>query len=1419
MLFKTDYFDETPKTDDTTGDTKETWRYDYEARFPSDEWVNYQKLQEFQSFVYSTYRAEATGNALPGPVTYEGVTYTTDTADYRLAKFKAEFGNYAQINSFIFYYIFTELFLMVDSRAKNLFIGFSGSETDPEKVHVIDRKAIAEPYDMDTSLGINNQGSLVFGYSLEDTDYLEGGANIFNGQDSVLWNNLRDAFYIDIQRMYGDLRSTGILSYDSVETRFENHQAKWPEAVWVEDAQFKYIDPLVNPDPDKEPDASYLKMLQGSKEGQRKWWLSNRFKYMDSKWNAGDAVSRDIIIRGYAKSDITVTPYSDIYPAIVYGSYSVKERGKQGQPTLLRCPLDNVNDTEIHIHSAPQIASVGDLSGLKVGFANFSAATKLISIKLGDADPEYENPNLNDLRLSSNRLLSKIDLRNCTALGTGDTKSLDLSGCPNLEQVYLDGTQLTGLTLPNGGVLDKLHIPNSISILSIMNQSVLSEFKVSYTDMFDGDGVTESFELAQTPQTISYARVYKMDEFTGDGSATSFRLSYAPQDNELLKVFIVSSDGQQPIYPSYGVNGQTLTTSAPIKSGYKLQVTYIVPIEYTSSGNTITFESAPGIGTTIRVVSTGNIPTKLLRLRVENGSTAIDTKAFMMSMEDNLPIRLIGVNWTSANETETLAIFNKLQRMKGMDASASSTDLPKAVISGVLSMDTIGNINCSDTFAGIAEQQEFEVKYPIVTTEAGNITVTVGGVKTSQFHVLGKTVSLDTPLESDATVQIDYVASLYDAFTAEYPDLYLRVGGVIKFKCRYYAENGNEPLPCGVDEFGRSIYEIIVNEGDDAPDPIQVAHAESFTGDGETLRFQLESTPVTIDSVSSGGKQMVQGEDYTIDNNYVEFTVAPENGDYVLVKYYTGYIPVPTKQSTPQYTYTYIGWDQEDNNTLKNIHGNMSFRQTFDRTVNQYTVSFYNDDMSWLYDTIVPYGGEAVYKGLPNPPRKTNVPDPENWKFTGWNVDISSITGQTVAVATFASPIIDEQIQDDWDQIIRNANNRYTESFTGDGSSKKLILQYTPESILSVTVGDVATKDYEVNLNVITLNTAPAANIPIVVRYRTKVTYEVGNYKDLTLTDGTVLTMQVVGINTDQLATGEDTAQYSWISKNLYPTGHAFNEAYHEGVGKYVYDEAADAWVSNIWGKHLYNAIGDWDITVAGSGILTLRYMISSETIHDYGYIYVDDTVVADRISGEGTWIEKAIPVTNGQVVHIRATYHKDVNQNAGTDSLYLRFIPSDGITISTTFTGTEAIPSHGAIGGFDGMDIYPYLQTDIKNLLPENVRNAVKPVKKYTKSAISDGETITIQTNRVSTPTIWIPSMRELGFISSMYETEGPSYNAVYYDNDSRKKSITGSEGSNYYWARSHNSDEAIGVIDSLGSSTGYGTANVLNFPVGYSI
>ena len=181
---------------------------------------------------------------------------------------------------------------------------------------------------------------------------------------------------------------------------------------------------------------------------------------MDSKWNAGDALSDVIQLRGYAKADITVTPYADIYPTIKYGSYLVSARGRHGVPQTLVCPLDNVNDTEIYVYSASQLASVGDLSGLKVGFADFSKATKLQSIKVGDGAPGYTNGNLTGLSVGTNPLLGSVDARNCTSLAG----TVDLSGAANIEHVYLEGTGVTGVSLPNGGILKTLHLPDSVTI-------------------------------------------------------------------------------------------------------------------------------------------------------------------------------------------------------------------------------------------------------------------------------------------------------------------------------------------------------------------------------------------------------------------------------------------------------------------------------------------------------------------------------------------------------------------------------------------------------------------------------------------------------------------------------------------------------------------------------------------------------------------------------------------------------------------------------------------------------------------------------------------------------------------------------------------------------------------------------------------
>ena len=425
------------KDDNFTGNT---WKQSFEARYPKDN-TNTAKLKEFASWLKST-----------------DTTAVTSEADKqaRIDKFKAEFGNYANVDAMLFNYIFTEMFLMVDNRAKNAF---------PTR-YSEDGKWLILPYDYDTAIGINNEGELKFGYELEDTDLINGN-NVFNGQDSVLYVNMRLAFADEIMQMYKDLRTGDIFSYEEIEKRFEEHQSVWGEAVFNEDARFKYIEPLIN-----ENNKTYLPMLQGAKAEQRKWWLYNRFRYLDSKYNAGDALEDHIMLRSYAVADIEVTPYADIYATAKFDSALVQKRALRGNSYTLENPLSGGRDAVISIYSASQLSAIGDLSGLKVGMADFAKAVKLSALKVGDSAEDYDNPNLTDLTIGNLVLLRTLDVRNCSAL----TQAVDISGCTNIEEVYFDGTATTGVTLSNGGNLKKLHLPATVTNLTLLNQKAITEF-------------------------------------------------------------------------------------------------------------------------------------------------------------------------------------------------------------------------------------------------------------------------------------------------------------------------------------------------------------------------------------------------------------------------------------------------------------------------------------------------------------------------------------------------------------------------------------------------------------------------------------------------------------------------------------------------------------------------------------------------------------------------------------------------------------------------------------------------------------------------------------------------------------------------------------------------------------------------------
>ena len=422
------------KTADFTGDVKE----DFEARYPKD-YTDYTKLKRLLTWVVS--------------------------CKNNPTKFKAEVEQYFNKEYLLAYYIVTELFGMVDSRAKNLFLNtYDGNIWYPVF------------YDCDTAMGLNNEGVNGFGFNIEYHDKI-GNKDVYNGESSTLWNLVEQAFEEEIAELYKQYRNDGKLSYAKTLSILEGEQiAKICAAQYNSDADFKYVKPLIN-----ENIATYLYVAQGSRLNHLKWWLFNRFNYIDSKYVASDYAADYMTLRLYTpdtwsevtpNADITLTPYADQYLNIKYGSYVVGEKGVRDVSTKIEAPEITFNDTETIIYGASRLLSVGDLSALYSGTVDVSKAVKLSELIIGHGG-SYQNTNLEVLSIGNNELLKKLDVRNCPNL----TEAIDVSGCPNIEEVYAEGTSSTAVKLPNGGNVKKLHLP-AVANLTIKNHKNITDFSI-----------------------------------------------------------------------------------------------------------------------------------------------------------------------------------------------------------------------------------------------------------------------------------------------------------------------------------------------------------------------------------------------------------------------------------------------------------------------------------------------------------------------------------------------------------------------------------------------------------------------------------------------------------------------------------------------------------------------------------------------------------------------------------------------------------------------------------------------------------------------------------------------------------------------------------------------------------------------------
>ena len=464
------------------------WSDDFEFRYP-DGHNDISAFKEMHDWVVSTYQVDATGSALG--TTYFGVDgdqYTHDTAEYRLAKFKKEFEEYFDMEYALVYYVYTFFALMVDQRAKNLFL------TSWDK-----KKWFCYFYDNDTIFGINNQGDLVLDYYYEDKDQL-GDAYVFNGATSTLWVNFKEAFPDKIQEKYRKLRSDGKLTKEKLEEAYITNQAdKWSISIYNEDSDYKYISMLRS-----DNDASNLGQVRGNGVEHLHYILDNRFVYCDSMWHAGNDADYNypedyISLRIYTPVDendnprtdlavapnanITATYFSNMYGGAKYKANGtlLKEKVTANAPVTFVPPVnpdtgvsEKFNNTETAVFGASQLSSLGDLSALYCGSVKVPKAEKLTELIIGSGTDGYRNENLWELEVGTNKLLKKIDVRNCPKLVT----PLALANCPNIQEIYATGSGITGVELPSSGYLKKVYLPETLTNLTITNQQYIEEFQL-----------------------------------------------------------------------------------------------------------------------------------------------------------------------------------------------------------------------------------------------------------------------------------------------------------------------------------------------------------------------------------------------------------------------------------------------------------------------------------------------------------------------------------------------------------------------------------------------------------------------------------------------------------------------------------------------------------------------------------------------------------------------------------------------------------------------------------------------------------------------------------------------------------------------------------------------------------------------------
>lgn len=256
----------------------------------------------------------------------------------------------------------------------------------------------------------------------------------------------------------------------------------------------------------------------------------------------------------------------------------------------------------------------------------------------------------------------------------------------------------------------------------------------------------------------------------------------------------------------------------------------------------------------------------------------------------------------------------------------------------------------------------------------------------------------------------------------------------------------------------------VYNDAVETPKPTtRLEYILAYITDGSRDTFDA-FTPTTREE-----HFLLNAAEYIKQHSHITFTLSYYNDDGSVLLYsesvaeggngeYKG--ETPTKASTEQYDYSFVGWSSETGATepttdvLKNITADKSVYAAFEAVEKTYDVKFYNADVLLYTDENVEYGGTAAYSG--NTPTKAETAQ-YTYTFIGWNsnssastADDNALTNVTAdrnvyAIYTAAEKTFTVTFYNGEELIytIQNVSYNGTATYGGDTPAKASTAQYT----------------------------------------------------------------------------------------------------------------------------------------------------------------------------------------------------------------------------------------------------------------------------------------------------------------------------------------------------------------------------------------